>query len=116
MSSTIAYLGKEELTLNELGERTKGIVFSPFFFYVEQNSVKFNEFYQAMNTGLAPEISVTMNKYEYLDYMQDCVKQFVRLESPVTGNLIDYTVIRTFEKFDDSIELTLKRGIDNVGT
>ena len=116
MSSTIAYLGKEELTLNECGEKTKNIVFSSSFFYVEQKSVKFREFYQAMATSLVPEIMISMNKYEFYDYMKDCDKRYVRLQSPITNKLIDYTVIRTYEPEDDeSIEIVLSRGIENVG-
>lgn len=114
MPTTIAYLGKEELVLNEVGEKDKSIVFSPSYFYVEQNSVKSREFYQAMQTCLTPEISISMNKYEYYDFVQDCIKLFVKLQNPITEKWIDYTVIRSFEKFDDSVELTLARGIDNV--
>ena len=116
MSSSIAYLGKEELTLNEYGEKTKNIVFSPYFFYVDQKSVKRQEFYQAMTSGLTPSVVISMNKYEYHAYMQDCISQYVRLLSPITNQYNDYTVIRTYEPDDDSIELVLKRGIENVGS
>lgn len=114
---TICYLGKRALTTNELGEKVKGITFSPDSIYVEQKSVKSNEFYQAMMNGLKPELLISVNKFEYYSYyddMEDAGEQFAKVLHPITNKFIEYTIQRTFERNDDTIELTLTRGIQNA--
>ncbi len=112
---TICYLGKRINEKNILGEEEKRIIFSPEYVYVEQKSVKYNEYYQAMMNGQRPELLISMNKFEFYDFFESSVEQFARVLNPITNKLIDYTILRTYEKDDDTIELTLTRGIDNVG-
>jgi hypothetical protein len=108
------FLGKEELVKNTLGEREKSIVFSNSFLFCEEKSVKRSEFYQAIQTGLNIEKVISMNKYEYYEYKNNAIKMFAKVEDSFTLNLIEYTVVREFETDSDNIELTLKRGVENV--
>ena len=112
---TEIYLGKETLDENELGEKTNALVFSPTSFFCEEKSVKASEFYQAMRTGLKPEKIISMNRYEYYEYMDDAIKKYAQVRHSITNNLIDYTIVREYEVDSDNIELTLTRGIENVG-
>jgi hypothetical protein len=117
---TQIYLGKEVLQANDFGEKERSLVFSDTSFFCEEKSVKYNEFYQAMKTGLNPTKVVKMNKYEYYSYMKDVLnvdcKRYARVLHSITNDLIDYTIIRDYEVDDDSIELTLTRGLENANT
>lgn len=107
-------LGKEVLKENDLGEKERSISFDDTSFFCEEKSVKFNEFYQAMSTGMKPEKIVSMNKYEYYLFMQDSIRKYCKVKHSITGSLIEYTIIREYEVDSDDIELTLTRGIENV--
>ena len=113
---TEIYLGKEVLHNNEYGEKEKSISFSNTSFFCEEKSVKYNEFYQGMQSGLKPEKIIKMNKYEYYLYMQDALKKYAKVRHTISNILIDYTVLREYEVDSDDIELTLTRGIENVST
>lgn len=113
---TEVFLGKEELVENDFGEKKKSIVFSDSFFFCEEKSVKRNEFYQAMQTGQNVEKIISMNKYEYYSYKSKATKMFARINDPFIQELIDYTVVREYCSNSDNVELTLKRGVDNVNT
>ena len=113
---TRVYLGKEELVKNKLNETKKENVFSNSFLFCEEKSVKRNEFYQAMQTGLSVEKVISMNKYEYYTYKDNALKMLARVEDSYTLKLIDYTVVREYEIDSDNVELTLKRGVENANT
>ena len=112
---TSVFLGKEELVENELGEKQKSIVFSDSFLFCKEKQVKRSEFYQAMQTGLNVEKVISMNKFEYYSYKNNALKMFAKVEDSFTLNIIEYTVVREYEVDSDNVELTLKRGIENVG-
>lgn len=114
---TQVFLGKEELQYNDLGEKNKVIAFSSEPLFADYKSVKGSEFYQSMRTGIKVECLVSMNIYEYYDYFgnDDC-KKYLKLLHPITNRLIDYTITRTYETINDSIELTLTRGVENVSS
>lgn len=113
---TEIFLGKEVLLNNEFGEKEKTISFSDTSLFCEEKSVKYNEFYQGMQSGLKPEKIIKMNKYEYYSYMQDTIKKYAKVRHYISNKLIDYTVLREYEVDSDDIELTLTRGIENVST
>lgn len=66
--------------------------------YVELSSVTRNEFYNAYNAGLQPEIVARLELAE--DYQDE---KYVEIASK------RYRVIRTYLTSDDGIELTLQR-------
>ena len=112
---TLIYLGKEVLKENELGEKNKALEFSQTSFFCLEKSVRASEFYQAMSTGLKPEKVISMNKYEYYLYMKCAIKKVAKVQHTITDELIEYTILREFEVDSDNIELTLTRGVENVG-
>ena len=79
---------------NELGEKGKVLEFSDTSLFCEEKSVKYREFYQAMQTGLKPEKVVSMNIYEYYEYMKKALKKFCKVRHSITGELIEYSIIR----------------------
>lgn len=111
---TEIFLGKEVLQKNEYGEKEKSISFSDTSFFCEEKSVKYNEFYQAMHTGLKPEKIIKMNKYEYYSYMKNAIKRYAKVRHSITDVIIEYTILREYEVDSDDIELTLTRGIENA--
>lgn len=113
---TCVYLGKEELVENELGEKSKVLVFTDSFLYCEEKSVKRSEFYQAMQSGQSIEKVISMNRYEYYAYKNNAKKMFAKVEDSFTLNMIEYTVVREYEVDSDNVELTLKRGVENANT
>lgn len=115
MMYTEIYLGKQELTVNEFGEKEKAIVFSSSLF-CEEKSVRYSEFYQAMQTGMKAEKQVVMNKYEYKDFMRSALRKFAKVRDTYTDEIIEYTILREYEKSDDTIELTLTRGVEQNGS
>ncbi len=113
---TEIFLGREVLKENELNEKEKIICFDDTSLFCEEKSVKYSEFYQAMSTGMKPEKIISMNKYEYYLFMKESIRKYCKVKHSITGILIDYTIIREFEIDNDSIELTLIRGIENVSS
>lgn len=69
--------------------------------YASLNSVRQSEFYQAQATGFKPEISLTIRKFEY------------KGEELARVNEEEYKILRTYDKNDGTIELTLVRGVNN---
>lgn len=72
--------------------------------YASLNSVRQSEFYQAQATGFKPEISLTMRKFEY------------KCEELTQINEVEYRILRTYDKNNGMIELTLVRGVNNGST
>ena len=116
MMYTEIFLGKQEVETNEFGEKEKVITFSPESLFCEEKSVRYSEFYQAMQTGMKAEKQVVMNKYEYKDYMRSALRKFAKIRDSYTDEIIEYTIYREYEKDDDSIELTLTRGVEQNGS
>lgn len=113
---TEIYLGKEVLTENAFGEKERTFTYADTSLFCMEKSVKYNEYYQAMQTGLKAEKVISMNIYEYYEYMKDALKKVCKVRHTITGNLIEYTIVREFENGDDNIELTLQRGVENGHT
>lgn len=101
---------------NEYGEKERALEYSNTSLFCEEKSVRYSEFYQAMQTGLKAEKIISMNIYEYYEFMQEALKKVCKVRHSITGKLIEYTIIREYEKDDDNIELTLTRGVENVST
>lgn len=111
---TEIYLGKEVLRENEFGEKERTLEYSNTSLFCEEKSVNYREYYQAMQTGLKAEKLVSMNIYEYYDYMKNALRKVCKVRHSITGEIIEYTVVREYEKGNDYIELTLQRGVENV--
>ena len=113
---TEIYLGKEVLKENEFGENERTFEFSSTSLFCEEKSVKYTEYYQAMQTGLRAEKIISLNIYEYYAYMKNALKKVCKVRHSITNELIDYTIVREYETNNDSIELTLTRGVENANT
>ena len=111
---TRVFFGKEELVTNALGEKEKGIVYANSFFYCEEKSIKYTEFYQAMQTGLSLEKIIVLNKYEYYKEKNNASRMFAKVEDSITQEMIEHTVVREYSTDSDNVELTLKRGVEHV--
>lgn len=72
--------------------------------YVSVNSVRQSEFYQAQASGFKPEVSIVIRNFEYKG------EEFAEV------NEIEYRILRTYDKNDGTIELTLVRGVNNGTT
>lgn len=77
---------------NDLGDSIKILVTRENIF-ADRKSVRQSEFYQAAAVGLKPEITFEIRT---IDYEQEPILIY---------NEQNYTIIRTFEKQDDFIEL-----------
>lgn len=108
------FLGKQALITNNFGEKEKGIEYSADSFLAEEKSVKRAEFYQAMSTGLNVEKVVSMNIYEYYSFVQDAQRKYAKIYNEHIGKIVEYTIVREYHDGTDNIELTLKRGVENV--
>lgn len=69
--------------------------------YASLNSVRQSEFYQAQASGFKPELSLTVRSFEYNG------------EELAEVNKIQYKILRTYDKNNGTIELTLVRGVNN---
>lgn len=67
--------------------------------FADRKSVKQNEFYQAAQAGLKPEIVFVIRRIDYED------------ERLLSFNGLEYSVIRTFETKDEMIELVATRTV-----
>ena len=109
-------LGKEVLVENEFGEKEKALQYANTSLFCLEKSVKYSEYYQAMQTGLKAEKLVSMNIFEYYDFMKNALKKVCKVRHSITNELIEYTIIREYETDSDNIELTLQRGVENGNT
>lgn len=69
--------------------------------YASLNSVKQSEFYQAQASGFKPEMSLILRNFEYNG------------EELAEIGKVQYKILRTYDKNDGTIELTLVRGVNN---
>lgn len=73
--------------------------------YANKQSIRQTEFYQATATGLRPELMFIIHS---IDYNQES-----KLEYPVGSNKL-YTIIRTYEKNGELIELICQGLVNGV--
>ena len=92
-------LGMYEEKVNEIGDLIKNINFNKEVFCNEK-SVRYSEFYQAQAVGMKPEIILEIMA---IDYEKE---KYVMYEEE------KYTVLKTYKKSSEKIELTLIRGVD----
>lgn len=89
----VVYLeGTSTFAENEMGD-TLEIPGENRMVFANKKSVRQNEFYQAQATGLKPELMFEIRTSEYLG------------ESQLSYNEKSYTIIRTYEKNTELIEL-----------
>lgn len=106
MYGDVINLLSDSTTTNSIGDAVKTPVSREVF--ADRKSIRQSEFYQAAAAGLKPEIMFEINliDYEgerYLTYSEDPA------EDPK-----HYTIIRTYEKDRDKIELICKRVVNKV--
>lgn len=88
---------------NDMGDPIKILVKRANIF-AEKKSIKQSEFYQAMAQGLKPELTFIIRTIEYEN------------EPMLEYNSKTYTIIRTYEKEDEFIELICQGGVNNATT
>ena len=88
---------------NDLGDPIKVLTKGPNVF-ADKQSIRQSEFYQAMAAGLRPEITLVIRTIEY---NQEPFLEF---------NNKNYTIIRTYEKENEFIELICQGGVNNATT
>lgn len=98
---TPIYLITNTIEINEIGDKINTI--SKRKVYVALSSVRQSEFYQAQAIGVKPEVLLVIRKFEYKNEM--CIEY--KNEK--------FNVLRTYDKNNGLIELTLTRGV-NHGT
>lgn len=98
MWCNIAHIISTKKDTDDAGDPVEEKVFTEVF--CNELSVGQTEFYQAMATGLKPEIKLEMHRFEYNN------------EKQVKYNDIIYEVIRTYAKNTEFIEITLGGGIN----
>lgn len=95
--SLISVIDSETLSGGFIESKTLRQVFA------NRKSVKQNEFYQAAQAGLKPEIVFVIRSIDYED------------EGLLSYNGLEYTIIRTFETKDEMIELVATRTVKRAG-
>ena len=88
---------------NEMGDPIKVPVRRENIF-ADKQSIRQSEFYQAMAQGLKPELTFIIRTCEY------------NQESMLEFKLKPYTIIRTFEKENEFIELICQGGVNSAIT
>lgn len=96
---TPIYLITNITGINEIGDKTNSI--SKRKIYAAISSVRQSEFYQAQSIGAKPEVLLVVRKIEYKNEM--CIEY----------NNEKFNVLRTYDKNNGLIELTLTRGVNN---
>lgn len=99
MWNSVCKLGMYEEKVNEIGDLVKNINFNKEVFCNEK-SVRYSEFYQAQAVGMKPEIILEIMAVDYEK------EKYVMYEEE------KYTVLKTYKKSSEKIELTLIRGVD----
>lgn len=77
--------------VDAIGDITKVASYKDVF--VNKKSIRQNEFYQAMATGLKPELMLEIKSIDYED------------EKKISFNDKEYTIIRTYDKNGEVTEL-----------
>ncbi|MBH1941638.1 phage head closure protein [Mobilitalea sibirica] len=92
---------------SEIGEAPETLIERKV--YASEESAKRQEFYQANANGYKIEKVLTIRKFEYGN------EEIVKIGPD--GSRIEYTVLRTYDKQDGNIELTLTKGVSkDAGT
>lgn len=100
----ICYLGEMQETTNDYGDVVVEIVYSLQHVFTNTKSVGQKEFYEAQATGFKPELKLEMSVHDYNN------QRFVKC------NNVEYSVVRTYQKGLDIIEVTLERGVNNASS
>lgn len=100
MWGNVCYLGIENQTTNDIGDLVSNITYGKEVF-CDEKSIKASEFYQAQAVGMKPEVTLEIM---LVDYEKE---KYVIYENE------EYTILRTYKKSPEKIELTLVRGINN---
>lgn len=101
MWTDIAYLGTKTKTENDYGDVYDVISYDKMI-YCNEKSIRQSEFYQAKALGLQPTITIEVMCIDYNDEMY------------VKFNDKEYTVLRTYKKSPERMELVLERGISHA--
>lgn len=89
-------------TVNEIGDNIQSESIRKV--YCDINSVRQTEFYQAQANGYKAELSVIVRDFEYKN------------EEIAEFNSIRYKILRSYDKKDGTIELTLIRGVEDASS
>jgi SPP1 family predicted phage head-tail adaptor len=100
LGKDVLYLLQTTRATNDAGDTISTVVRRPIC--GDKKSIRQSEFYQAQATGLKPEIMFEIWAFEYLD------------EPSLEYNSKTYTIIRTYTKDDEHIELVCA-GVVNKG-
>ena len=103
MFDSVIKLQSTTTSVNKYGD-TVSIVTTRSIF-AEERSIGQSEFYQAMATGLKPEIKFVIA--DFLDYQGEKTL----LYTPYGGTEEEYTILRTYRN-NNNLEIVCKRGID----
>ena len=107
MWNDVCYLGKRIKETDYIGDLIETIIYENEV-YCNEKSIKSSEFYQAQAVGMKPEVTLELmladyNKEKYVKYDDGFGEE-------------EYTVLRTYKKSSDRIELTLVRGVNNASS
>lgn len=97
MWDNIAYLGTIKEIDNGYGDLVENVVYVEQPIFLNKKSVSYSEFYQAQAKGYKPELIIEVNLLDY------------NLEEYVLYENVEYKVIKTYQKKEDTIEITLER-------
>ena len=100
LSNAVIYLITNTETMNDIGDTIKAP--TKRLVYADRLSVGQAEFYQAAATGLRPELKFEIQAIEYQG------------EATMEYESKTYTIIRTFNKGLDKIELTCQGIVNGV--
>lgn len=93
-------------TTNDIGDTVRTRVPRPIF--VNKKSIRQSEFWQAQETDLKPEIMFEAWLADYQD------EQFLLYQAVNDDTERQYTIIRTYEKNNDRVELICGRVVSKV--
>lgn len=93
------YLITSSKVVNEIGDIISSEIKRKV--YCDVNSIRQSEFYQAQANGFKAELSVLLRNFEYKN------EEIAELDS------VRYKILRSYDKKDGTIELTLIRGVEN---
>lgn len=106
MYGDVINLLSDSTTTNNIGDPVKTPVAREVF--ADRKSIRQSEFYQAAAAGLKPEVMFEMRLADY-----EGEESLSYAEDPEDTPKI-YTIIRTYEKNKDMIELICKRVVNKV--
>lgn len=96
----VAYLGVVVKSKNAIGDSINIITY-PNEIYCNEKSIRASEFYQAQAVGMKPEIILEVMISDYSK------EKFIKYDEE------EYTIMKTYKKSPEIIELTLVRGVND---